>query len=118
MTADLLAAGYVKNTYDKCLFTLFPSDDISAGQLLLDVDDFIEGGKEAHRKAMERSYEKYRCGKSIDLWSVGQDGTLFAGRRIVQHRDYRVTVSMHEDVKNKLRPIEVPKRVLVKYQGS
>ena len=53
LTVDLLAAGYVKNPYDKCLFTLFPSDDISAGQLLLDVDDFIEGGKEAHRKAME-----------------------------------------------------------------
>ena len=53
MTVDLLAAGYVKNPYDKCLFTLFPSDDISAGQLLLDVDDFIEDGKEAHRKAME-----------------------------------------------------------------
>ena len=53
LTVDLLAAGYVKNPYDKCLFTLFSSDDITAGQLLLDVDDFIEGGKEAHRKAME-----------------------------------------------------------------
>ena len=29
LTVDLLAAGYVKNPYDKCLFTLFPSDDIS-----------------------------------------------------------------------------------------
>ena len=118
LTVDLLAAGDVKNPYDKCLFTLFSNGDTWEGQVLIDVDDFIEGGKETHRKAMERSYEKYRCGKSIDLWSVGQDGTLFAGRRIVQHRDYRVTVSMHEDVKNKLRPIEVPKRVLVKYQGS
>ena len=53
LTVDLLAAGYVKNPYDKCLFTLFSSDDKTAGQLLLDVDDFIEGGKEAHRKAME-----------------------------------------------------------------
>ena len=53
LTVHLLAAGYVKKPYDQCLFTLFPSDDISAGQLLLDVHDFIEGGKEAHHHAME-----------------------------------------------------------------
>ena len=28
--------------------------------------------------------------------SVRQEGTPFAGRRVVQHRDYRVTVSMDE----------------------
>ena len=104
---NLLAAGYVKNPYDKCLFTLFSS-----------VDDFIEGGKEPHRKAMEGFYGKYRCGKAIDLMSVGQEGTLFARRRTVQHRDYCVTVSMDAHVKVKLRLIEVPKKVFVKYQGS
>ena len=109
LTVALLAAVYVKNPFDKCLFTLFSNGDTSEGQVLIDVDDFNEGGKETHRKAMESFYEKYRYGKSIDLWSIGQEGTLFAGRRIVQHRDYRVTVSMHEYVKNKLRPIEVPK---------
>ena len=46
LTVDLLAAGYTKNPYDKCLFTLFSSDETSEGQLLLDVDDFIEGGNE------------------------------------------------------------------------
>ena len=50
LTVDLLAAGYVKNPYDKCLFTLFSSDETSEGQLLLDVDDFIEGSNEIHRK--------------------------------------------------------------------
>ena len=53
LTVDLLAAGYVKNPYDKCLFTLLSSDETSEGQLMLDVDDFIEGGKETHRKTME-----------------------------------------------------------------
>ena len=42
LTVGLLAAGYVKNPYDKCLFTLFSSDETSEGQLLLDVDDFIK----------------------------------------------------------------------------
>ena len=44
LTVDLLAAGYVKNPYDKCLFTLFSNEDTSNGQVLIDVDDFIEGG--------------------------------------------------------------------------
>ena len=50
--------------------------------------------------------EKYQCGKSFDLWSVGREWTLFAG-----HHDYRVAVSMDGYVRLKLRPIEVPKSI-------
>ena len=85
LTVDLLAAGHVENPYDKCLFTLFSSDETSEGQLLLDVDDVIEGGKETHRKTTEGFYDKYRCGKAVDLMSAGQEGTRFAGRRAAQH---------------------------------
>ena len=105
---DLLDAGNTKNPYDKCMFTLFSSGDTSDGQLLLDVVDIIQSGKEAHRKAMEGVYAKYRCGKAVDLMSVGQEGTLLAGRRVVQHRDFRNTVSMDEYVKAKLHFTEVP----------
>ena len=112
MTVDLLAAGYVKNPYGKCLFTLFSSDETSESQLLLDVDDFIEGGNEIHRETMEGFYDKYRCGKAVDLRSAGQEGTRFAGRRVVQNSDFRITVSMDEYVKSKLRPIGVPKGYL------
>ena len=65
---------------------------------------------------MKSFYAEYRCGKAIDLVSVGKEGTLFAGRRVVQHRDYHFTFSMDEYVKAKLRPIEVPKGLLVEYQ--
>ena len=85
LTVDLLAAGCKKNPYDKCLFTLFSSDETSEGQLLLDVDDFIEGGNEIHRETMRKFYDKCRCGKAIDLRLAGQEGTRFAGRRVVQH---------------------------------
>ena len=112
VVACWLAAGYVKNPYDKCLFTLFSSDETSEAQLLLDVDDFIEGGKETHRKTMEEFYDKYRCGKAVDLVSAGQEGTRFAGRRVVQNPDLRITVSMDQYVKSKLHPIEVPKGYL------
>ena len=112
MTVDLLAAGYIKNPYDKCLFTLFSSDETSEGQFLLDVDDFMEGGNEMHRETMRKFYDKYRCSKAIDLRLAGQEGTRFAGRRVVQHPDFRITVSMDEHVKSKLRPIEVPRGYL------
>ena len=61
----------IKKPYDKCLFTLFSSDETSEGQLLLDVDDFIEGGNEIHRETMKGFYDKYRCGKAVDLRSRG-----------------------------------------------
>ena len=62
-----------------------------------------------HRETMRKFCDKYRCGKAIDLRSAGQDGTRFAGRRVVQHSDFRITVSMDEYVKSKLRSIEVPR---------
>ena len=64
---DLQEAGYVKNHYDRCMYTL-PSKNgkKSSGQVLLDVDDFIEGGDERHRKVMDKFYEQYKCGKAVD----------------------------------------------------
>ena len=44
--------------------------------------------------------------------SAGQEGTRFAGRRVVQNPDFRITVSMDEYVNSKLPPIEVPKGYL------
>ena len=118
LTVDLLAAGYVKNPYDKCLLTLFSSDEKSEGQLLLDVDDFMEGGEETHHKTMEGFCDKYRCGKAVDLMSAGQESTRLAGRGVVQNLDFRITVSMDEYFKSKLRPIEIPKGYLSKHQGN
>ena len=65
-----------------------------------------------HRETMKKFYDKYRCGKAIDLRLAGQEGTRFAGRRVVQHPDFRITVSMDEYVKSKLRPLEVPRGYL------
>ena len=108
LTVGLLAAGYVKNPYDKCLFTLFSSDETSEGQL---------------DKTMEGFYDKYRCGKAVDFTSAGQEGTRFAGRRVVENPEFLIIVLMDEYVKSKLRPIEVPKGeisdgMLHEHQGS
>ena len=104
---DLLAAGYGKNPYDKaCSHCSLPMKHRKAN-LLLDVDDFIEGVNEMHRETMRKFYDKYRCGNVIDLRLAGQEGKRFARRRVVQHSDFRITVSMEEYVKSKLRPSEV-----------
>ena len=65
-----------------------------------------------HHETMRKFDDKYCCGKAADLMSTGQEGTRFARRRVVQHPDFRITVSMDEKVKSKLRPIEVPKGYL------
>ena len=52
-----------------------------------------------HRETVRKFYDKYRCGKAIDLRLAGQEGTRFAGRRVVQHPDFR-------------RPIAVPRGYL------
>ena len=73
------------------------------------MDDFIEGGSEVHLAHMKIFYDKYNCGKIVDLVEAGPSGTLFAGRRVVQQRDFTTTISMDEYVRDKMGPIEVPK---------
>ena len=80
LTVDFLAAGYKKiRMTNACSHCSLPMK---------------------HQKAncystltMRKFYDKYRCGKAIDLRLAGQEGTRFAGRRVVQHPDFRITVS-------------------------
>ena len=69
LTVDLLDLGYQKNPYDKCVYTL-KSDDPKGeneGHVLLDVDDFIEGGSDRHRRIFEKFYSKYNCEQDCHL---------------------------------------------------
>ena len=75
-------------------------------------DDFMEGGDAEHDKVMKIFYDKYDCGKKVDLINAGTQGALFAGRRVVQYPDFRITVSMNEYVQKSLKPIEVPRGFL------
>ena len=112
LTVGFVGCRLLKNPFDKCSFTLFSSDETSEGQLLLDVDDFIEGGNEIHRETMRKFYDKYRCGKAIDLRLAGQEGTCFAGRRVVQHPDFRINMSNPSSVQLKFQEdtCQTPKR--------
>merc|ERR1712020_509842 len=50
-----------------------------------------------------------KCGKAVDLVTAGDEGTLFAGRRISQDRKFNIKVTMNEYVDSKLSKIEVPR---------
>ena len=101
MTVDLLAAGYVKNPYDKCLFTLLSNEDTSEGQVLIDVDDFMEGGKETHRKAMDSFYEKsiVVANPLIFGQSAGERATRDTVRRQANRATSRLSCNcVHESI--------------------
>ena len=101
LTVDLLAAGYVKNPYDKCLFTLLSNEDTSEGQVLIDVDDFMEGGKETHRKAMDSFYEKsiVVANPLIFGQSAGERATRDTVRRQANRATSRLSCNcVHESI--------------------
>ena len=85
--------------------------DRAHGQVLLDVDDFIEGGDKVHRDIIEKFYNKYKCGKRVNLYRT-VEGVLFAGRRLTQQKDYSFRITMDEYVKSSLKFIEVPRGYL------
>ena len=103
--------GYVRNPYDKCIFTL-PSasrtDVRNQGIVLVEVDDILEGGNAVHRKNMDKFFAKYKCGKRKNMRELGQEGTLISGIRMRQNKDYSFTWHMNEYV-DKLKLIEVPR---------
>ena len=100
---EIVKIGYVQNPYDKCIYTLKgKSDDgMTEGNVLLDVDDFVEGGTGVHRKNMQAIYEKYEFGKSLDIRELGDAGTLFAGRRVKQRKDYVLVRAGHGRVRER-----------------
>ena len=100
-----------KSVRQMLVHILFSSDETSEGQMSLDVDDFIEGGKETHRKTMEGFYDKYRCGKAVDLMSAGKEGTQSRARPRFSHHC----------VDGRICQVQAPshwssKRILVKHQ--
>ena len=91
LVADLEELGYVKNLYEKCSMSLPPrksSEVLNLGNVLIEVDDILEGGDEEHRGRMEIFYKKYQCGKQKRLLDLGKEGTLISGIRVIQHPDY------------------------------
>ena len=81
--------GYAESIYDPCLFIL-PYDAAEtaegskvgcAGLVLLDVDDFAQGGNQRHESLMEKLKERFRFGK----WRIVYKGHAEYLGRTVRH---------------------------------
>ena len=109
--------GYRINPYDRCVLTL-DSDKHDAeartqGVVVIEVDDVLEAGNAEHQKRMKWLEEKLRFGKAVELRSE-QSGTGYAGRRIKQNDDYSYEYSMDDYVQNRLKPVTLERKVLMK----
>ena len=115
LVADLEALGYVRNPYEKCIMTL-PSTDpkevLNQGSILIEVDDLLDGGNDLHRQNMTSFYSKYKCGKCKPMISLGDEGTLISGVRVIQYKDFSFAWHMNEYAQNNMSEINIPRGFL------
>ena len=113
----VLDLGYRINPYDRCVLTLDSEDRSShaptEGILIIEVDDILESGGEIHQRKMKLLQERLRFGKAVELREEAA-GTAYAGRRIKQLEDYSFQYSMDDYVANRLRPVVLEKKTLLK----
>eukprot|EP00971_Amphidinium_carterae_P105403 2087248-Amphidinium_carterae.3 len=77
------------------------------GILLLLTDDLLEAGESEHRDAVDRLITTYKTGRRNSLKDRG--GGVFNGRRVCQTAEGGFTLSMHDYVAEKLKPVVVDK---------
>ena len=110
---------YKVNEYDKCVLTLpAPSKgtghgkELTAGYMVIEVDDIIEAGGPEHQKLMAKVEKLLTFGKIEELYS--SEGTSYAGRYLRQLEDYSFVAHMEEFIYTRLEPITMARKVLKK----
>ena len=110
----LLELGYVESVFDPCLYYLKVSEDeaadqkyIVAGIVLLDVDDFCQGGNARHQELMNQLRSRLKFGKWRDVYE--EDSAEYIGRTLRQMPNYEIQVSMRRYIVEKLKPVTLPK---------
>jgi hypothetical protein len=66
------------------------------GVIVIRVDDMVEGGTSRHRSNMEKLQRRFEFGKYKSLQEAKESGTLLAGKRLIQKKDYSFTSDMNE----------------------
>ena len=105
--------GYVESTFDPCLYYLpFLTTENPhrrrgcAGLVLLDVDDFVQGGNSRRGELMEELRKQFRFGKRRVMYRSSGE---YLGRTVFQDENFEIRVSMQRYIKEKLRNITLPK---------
>ena len=106
----LISLEYRESSFDPCLYYLpYTPEEVEgkdsrgcAGVVLLDVDDFIQGGNQRHQEKMEVLRLRFRFGKWRDLYE--EKFGEYLGRTVRQLSNYEVQVDMGY-IEEKLRPV-------------
>ena len=110
----LLSLDYRESSFDPCLYYLeYTAEDGlelprrgCAGVVLLDVDDFVQGGNKRHQQKMQALREHFKFGKWRDVFqSYGE----YLGRTVIQKENFEVNICMSRYIREKLRPIILPR---------
>ena len=109
----LLSLGYEESVFDPCLYFLKPTPEelgekkmFVAGVVLLDVDDFCQGGNERHHSLMAELRTKLKFGKWKDVHGSSAE---YIGRTLKQLPNHEIQVSMKRYIEEKLRPVALSK---------
>ena len=110
----LLELGYLESVFDPCLYYLKPLKNefvlderySVAGIVLLDVDDFCQGGNARHEGLMNELRTKLKFGKWREVYEGSAD---YIGRTLKQTKDFEIQVSMQRYIEEKLKPVNLPK---------
>ena len=109
----LLTLGYEESVFDPCLYYLKPTEEEMAGKklfvagiVLLDVDDFCQGGNARHQELMNQLRTQLKFGKWKDVFDSSAD---YIGRTLHQLPTFEIQVSMKRFIQEKLRPVTLTK---------
>ena len=110
----LLELTYQESVFDPCLYYLpaipeeknNPEDFMVAGVVLLDVDDFCQGGNQRHQDLMAKLRTQLKFGKWKDLYESSAE---YIGRTLTQTKDFEIQVSMRRYIEEKLKPVTLAK---------
>ena len=114
----LIELGYIESVFDPCLYYLKCTEEeaagaklIVAGVVLLDVDDFCQGGNARHQELMSQLRTKLKFGKWKDVYMSSAE---YIGRTLSQLENFEIQVSMRRYVEEKLKPVTLDKERLKK----
>ena len=120
----LVDLGYKECSFDPCLYVLVYTktecDELAeplgaAGYVLLDVDDFAQGGNSRHQELMERLRTQLRFGKWREVFQGSGD---YIGRTIFQNANFEIRVTMRRYIEEKLSPLSLPRARLAQRESE
>ena len=97
--------GYRRSCYDPCIFCwVLPSRP--QGHVLIEVDDLATHGNARHDVNMRKLQQTFNFGKWKCIY--GNEGD-YAGRTVIQQKDYGFKIHQAKFVQERLSPIAIPK---------